>query len=71
MVFSPDGKLLAGATHEGPVWVWGVEDGKELAILNVPPLGARALAFSPDGRALAVVHAKGTGMQLWDVPGVP
>ncbi len=68
LVFSPDGKLLAGATHEGPVWCWSTANGEEVAILDVPLPGVQALAFAPDGRTLATVQAKGTVLQLWDIP---
>ena len=68
LAFSPDGRLLAGSTHQGPVWIWSVADGREHAILNVQAQGARSLAFAPDGRSLALIGPEGRSLQLWDVP---
>jgi WD40 repeat protein len=57
--FSPDGQLLAAATQEGELLLWGVEVGGGVN----PPLLARypvvsgsiaAIRFSPDGRIIAV-----------------
>ena len=71
LAFSPDGRLLAGATHQGPVWIWNVADGSEHAILNVQAHGARSLAFAPDGRSLALIGPDGRSLQLWDVLELP
>ncbi|KIF06228.1 hypothetical protein PL81_08680, partial [Streptomyces sp. RSD-27] len=64
VVFSPDGRLIAlgrdGRDSIGTAVVWEVAGGKEVASLVVGPgsngtLGAaRSVAFSPDGRSLAV-----------------
>jgi WD40 repeat protein len=67
LTFSPDGKLLATGDKVGHVVVWNVEDGSQLAELETPGMytwdpkqrrhsigGIRSLAFSPDGRLLAV-----------------
>ena len=65
--FSPDGKLLATGDRVGHVIVWDVASGKQIAAVDAPTLytwdgvqrirsigGVRALAFSPDGKLLAV-----------------
>ncbi len=50
--FSPDGKCLAAIRARRPVTVWNVADGTKK--FEPGPPGARALAFSADGRWLAV-----------------
>ena len=65
--FSPDGKLVATGDKVGKVFVWDVATGKQVAELEAPTFytwdaaarnhsigGIRALAFSPDGKALAI-----------------
>jgi WD40 repeat protein len=65
--FSPDGKHLATGDKVGKVKVWEVESGKSVAELDAPVMytwdpvqrlhsigGVRAVAFSPDGKTLAV-----------------
>jgi WD40 repeat protein len=65
--FSNDGKLLATADKVAHVIVWDVEGGKEVGACDAPIMytwdqvqrlhsigGARAVAFSPDGKELAV-----------------
>jgi WD40 repeat protein len=65
--FSPDGKHLATGDKTGHVVVWDVESGKQLATLEAPVMytwdpvqrlhsigGIRSVAFSPDGKHLAV-----------------
>ncbi|MHC1575090.1 MAG: WD40 repeat domain-containing protein [Candidatus Methanogasteraceae archaeon] len=62
IAFSPDGTMLASATHEG-VKLWDVPGGGErLAIAG--SADTKSVAFSPDGTVLAT----GTGqtVKLWD-----
>lgn len=59
---SPDGKLVAvgyvrdqaSSTSGGFVQVWSVSDGKWVAATAIPQYGALTLAFSPDGKTLAI-----------------
>ncbi|HKB02375.1 MAG TPA: hypothetical protein VKD90_09150 [Gemmataceae bacterium] len=64
--FSPDGKYLATGDKVGKIKVWEVATGKSVAEMDAPVMytwdpvqrlhsigGVRALAFSPDGNALA------------------
>lgn len=66
-VFSPDGKLLATGDKVGHVAIWDVTTGSQVGAVEAPVMytwdptqrrhsigGIRALAFSPDGRQLAV-----------------
>jgi WD40 repeat protein len=65
--FTPDGKHLATADKVGHIIIWEVASGKASTSLEVPGMytwdpvqrrhsigGIRSLAFSPDGRRLAV-----------------
>lgn len=64
---SPDGKLIATGDKVGQIVVWQIADGQRLATLQAPGMytwdpsqrrhsigGIRSLAFSPDGKLLAV-----------------
>lgn len=62
---SPDGETLA-AGHWALVTLWRRSDGRRLAILRGVDRYATGLAFSPNGRLLAVGNDAG-GLQIWDV----
>jgi WD40 repeat protein len=78
VAFSPDGKFLAStAWAEGPpgvlfpildqtVRVWDVPTGRQRAALKGHTGTVYAMAFSPDGKALASAAADGT-IRRWDV----
>ncbi|WP_327107779.1 serine/threonine-protein kinase [Nonomuraea glycinis] len=52
LVFSPDGRTLAASPDEGPAELWDVASRTRLRTL--PGDGDRAMAFRPDGGALAI-----------------
>jgi WD40 repeat protein len=65
--FTPDGKHLATADKVGHVVIWDVNSGKQVKTLEAPGMytwdprqrihsigGVRSVAFSPDGKHLAV-----------------
>lgn len=60
VAFTHDGKAVTIGTHnqrEG-LRSWSVETGKELAALKEIPHNALALAYSPDGKWLAIGHSQ-------------
>jgi WD40 repeat protein len=68
LVFAPDARRIAGATHQGAVYVWDVESGKCLGSRGIEDGWTRpvkSLAFSPDGRLLAAGSADGR-IRVWD-----
>jgi WD40 repeat protein len=73
--FSPDGRTLAGSDFQGNVFLWDVTKGTVRATLRQENNRfVWSLAFSPDGKALAVAagdrpakdHEPGV-INLWDV----
>jgi len=62
---SPDGETIA-AGHWTIVTLWRQSDGRRLAILRGVDRYATSLAFSDNGRLLAVGNDLG-GLQIWDV----
>jgi len=83
MVFSPTGRILATAgeehrqltkdkdgDYEGAtkVYLWDAYSGKEIRQFEAPQGTVRALAFTPDSRALATGGGD-SSILLWDVTG--
>jgi WD40 repeat protein len=69
LAFAPDGRLLAAGRYFGNehLRLWRVGE-RGLHALTVPPVPARAVAFSPDGRTLAFGD-DGWDVHLWDLTG--
>ena len=74
LAFSPDSKLLAscgrfttrGAPLTVEAWVWDLVAGKQVATVRVFSDFPAGIAFSPDGKLLAVGDWDGA-VRLWDV----
>jgi WD40 repeat protein/serine/threonine protein kinase len=67
VVFSPDGKRLAGGSHGKTVKIWDAQTGRQLLILKRHSDYIRSVVFSPDGKRL--VSAGGGGLKVWDAEG--
>jgi WD40 repeat protein len=66
--FSPDGKLLAAGSCDGPTIIWDVDSGRRLQTLVGHYNAVYSLAFSPDGKWLVTGSADGMGAAIrWDV----
>jgi eukaryotic-like serine/threonine-protein kinase len=66
VAFAPDGRRVASA-HNGNVRIWDPRTGEEHKRVIGPPgvLGQIGLAFSPDGKTLAVSGRDGS-INVWD-----
>jgi WD40 repeat protein/tRNA A-37 threonylcarbamoyl transferase component Bud32 len=65
LAVSPDGRLLATACSAGLVQLWNARDGKEIKTLASDHGAVACMAFSPDGKTLALGH--GEYVEFWDV----
>ena len=66
MVYSPDGRYLAVARHDGKIRVWDPTSGQLLHTLEGHKGPAWQVAFSPDSRTMASGGSDRT-VRLWDV----
>jgi WD40 repeat protein len=75
LVFAPDGGMVAtsGELSREVVWLWDATTGKRLRDLRAEKLPGElsvhqtpAIAFSPDGKALATAHGDGS-VRIWEV----
>src|SRR5262249_5097149 len=65
LAFAPGASRLAWATATGEVWLQDLGTGRALPLQHGPISSAQSLAFSADGRVLAV-GGYGRAVRLWD-----
>jgi WD40 repeat protein/serine/threonine protein kinase len=72
LAFSADSRRLASCDLAKVIKIWDLESGRELQTVRGPPQNVWSLAFSPDGRQLALgtmlPNKGGLGeVRVWDV----
>jgi len=65
VAFSPDGRLLATASHDKTARLWNTATGACLRTLTGHTDVLNAVAFSPDGRLLATASRDKTA-RVWN-----
>ncbi|MET9966751.1 helix-turn-helix domain-containing protein [Streptomyces sp. NPDC006356] len=67
LALSPDGRTLAAHGGDGAVRIWDLPEGRLRHTFTGHDV-IEVMGFSPDGRALAVIHAVGAAarLALWD-----
>jgi WD40 repeat protein len=76
LAYSPDGKLLVSADFNGAVRIWQPAGGKQVAAMRFGGNQIWAVAFSPDGQALAAgggvrgFLSSSGWVRLWDVEAI-
>ncbi|KAI0977457.1 vegetative incompatibility protein HET-E-1 [Xylaria arbuscula] len=64
VVFSPDGRTVASASHDDTVRVWSADNGDCLQTLEGHTGSVRSVVFSPDGKTVASASGDNT-VRVW------
>ena len=64
-VFSPDGRRIVTASHDGTARIWDAAIGKQIAALQGHSGPVWSAAFSPDGRQIVTASEDCTA-RIWD-----
>jgi WD40 repeat protein len=64
LAFSSDDSVLAANIWNGPIILWNTANGSKITEIDVPLSYSRQIAFSPDGRFLAIYGQD--GIIIWD-----
>jgi WD40 repeat protein len=74
VAFSPDGRLLAAASHDSNIYIWDFRKKETVKVINAAQRGRlNCVAYSPDGSVLASAAEKlgddetVSPVRLWDV----
>ena len=69
IVFAPEGHTIASIYDDGKAVIWDLNTGRILHTLENTntPGGISSIAFSPDGKTIAVANRKEYNIKLWDV----
>jgi WD40 repeat protein len=65
VAFSPDGTLLATASHDQTARLWDAGTGRLVRKLTRHTQGVVGVVFSPDGTLLATTSRDNNTAQLW------
>jgi WD40 repeat protein/serine/threonine protein kinase/Tfp pilus assembly protein PilF len=65
--YSPDGRILLMATHDGTARLWDADSGQPIGLPWSHPAPVKRTAFSPDGRRILTVCDEQMA-RLWDQP---
>ena len=67
VAFSPDGRMLASCSLDTTIRLWSLKRGELARRWIAHALGARAVAFAPDGKTIASAQKTSVGLTLWNV----
>jgi WD40 repeat protein len=67
LAYSPDGRMLASASDDGTARLWDVRGRRLVERLQSPAARAECVAFSADGKSLAVGYSTPGLVQWWEL----